>query len=65
MIKCLSVTLYISDTLGMVPMWGEATESVIEEYQKRLKLSTTEMELLFGAYREDNHNGRFESVTYL
>ncbi len=39
-----------------MPLWGDASEDVINEFKLKFKLSQSELEILFGAYREDNPN---------
>ena len=51
-----NVCSYCSDRLGKVPLWGDAPETVINDFQQKFKLSVNELEILFGAYREDNPN---------
>ena len=39
-------------------MWGEVGESVIEGYRKLFHITDCQMEVMYGAYREDNINGK-------
>ena len=54
--------MFCSDKLGKVPLWGDAPESVIKDFQQKFKLSVNELEVLFGAYREDNPNCKLYQV---
>ncbi len=47
-----------------MPLWGDAPESVINDFQQKFKLSLSELEVLFGAYREDNPNSKFSHLGY-
>jgi len=46
-----------SESLGLVPMWGEAPDDVTADIHKLLHLASDQVDLLYGAYREDNPNG--------
>ena len=50
-IKCCS------DSLGLLPTCTDDMDSVIEVYQRKLKLSSSEVEMLQEAYSENNPNG--------
>ena len=39
---------YCSDRLGKVPLWGDAPETIINDFQQKFKLSVNELEILFG-----------------
>ncbi|KAI0215429.1 hypothetical protein LSAT2_032510 [Lamellibrachia satsuma] len=45
-----------SDSLGLLPTWTDGMDSVIEVYQRKLKLSSSEVEMLQEAYNENNPN---------
>ena len=51
--------LCCSDTLGVWPLWGDAPDRVVKEYQAKLGMSDIEMDLLYCAQRADNINCGF------
>ncbi|XP_074643679.1 TPR repeat-containing protein DDB_G0287407-like [Tubulanus polymorphus] len=48
-----------SCTLELVPLWGDHEESVVKHYQEGMNVSDVDLDLLYGAYREDNDNVLF------
>ena len=46
-----------SESVGWVPMWGECADEAIEDYIDTYGLLMEDLEVMYGAYREDNHNG--------
>ncbi|KAK6179484.1 hypothetical protein SNE40_011834 [Patella caerulea] len=48
-----------SESIGWVPMWGEYSDEVIEDYIEAYGLLVEDLEVLYGAYRDDNHNSLF------
>ncbi|KAL5022718.1 hypothetical protein ScPMuIL_001873 [Solemya velum] len=50
---------FTSESLGWVPMWGECPDEYIEAYLDECGLFVEDLEVLYGAYREDNHNSLF------
>ena len=52
-----NVTVF-SERVGWIPVKNEIPEAVQEEYKWVEGLSVTEMEIMHGAYRKDNPNGR-------
>jgi len=48
--------LYYSEGVGWVPMWGECPDEHIEDYIEAYGLLMEDLEVMHGAYREDNHN---------
>lgn len=53
--KLLYVFLY-SEALGWVPMWGEYPDEQIEDYLEAYGLLVEDLEVMYGAYRQDNQN---------
>ena len=49
---------YFSERVGWIPMDNEVPESVKSEYVWVDGLSVTEMEIMHGAYRKNNPNGK-------
>ena len=45
-----------SEVLGWVPMWGEFPDELIEDYLEAYGLLVEDLEVMYGAYREDNQN---------
>ncbi|KAH9488299.1 hypothetical protein Btru_066897 [Bulinus truncatus] len=43
-------------SLGWVPLWGEYSEEIVEDYQEAYGLLYEDLELLSSAFREDNLN---------
>ncbi|XP_052774111.1 TPR repeat-containing protein DDB_G0287407-like [Mya arenaria] len=50
---------FTSEGVGWVPMWGECPDEHIEEYIQAYGLLMEDLEVMQGAYREDNHNSLF------
>ncbi|XP_033737542.1 LOW QUALITY PROTEIN: nephrocystin-3-like [Pecten maximus] len=48
-----------SEALGWVPMWGEHSDDHIEDFIASYGLLVEDLEVMYGAYREDNHNSLF------
>ncbi|GFO48089.1 telomerase protein component 1 [Plakobranchus ocellatus] len=48
-----------SSSLGWVPLWGEYSEEVVEDFQEAFGLLYEDLELLSSAFREDNSNSVF------
>ncbi|XP_067678320.1 TPR repeat-containing protein DDB_G0287407-like [Haliotis asinina] len=48
-----------SESIGWVPMWGEYADEVIEDYIEAYGLLVEDLQVLYGAYREDNLNSIF------
>ena len=60
-LRCLQgqincICLYYSEVLGWVPMWGEFPDDLIEDYLEAYGLLVEDLEVMYGAYREDNQN---------
>lgn len=45
-----------SEGVGWVPMWGDCPDEHIEDYIEAYGLLMEDLEVMNGAYREDNHN---------
>jgi len=54
-----------SERVGWVPADNEVPEAVKSTYQWIEGLSVTEMEIMHGAYRKDNPNGKLHMITHL
>ncbi|XP_045158536.2 TPR repeat-containing protein DDB_G0287407-like isoform X2 [Mercenaria mercenaria] len=50
---------FTSEGVGWVPMWGECPDEHIEDYIEAYGLLMEDLEVMYGAYREDNHNSLF------
>ncbi|XP_036368972.1 nephrocystin-3 [Octopus sinensis] len=50
---------FTSETLGWVPTWGDYHHQFIESYLKSYGLTSLDLEVMYGAYREDNLNSLF------
>ena len=50
--------LFSSESLGVVPLWGDAPDHVVKEYQTKLGMSDLEMDVLYSAQRTDNINSK-------
>ena len=50
--------LCCSASLGLVPLWGEAPGELVDDYKLAASVTDTEMEIMFGAYRDDSPNGK-------
>lgn len=50
---------FTSEVLGWVPMWGEYPDELIEDYLEAYGLLVEDLEVMYGAYREDNQNSLF------
>ena len=48
---------FASERIGWIPVGEEVPEAVREQYKWVDGLSVTEMEIMHGAYRNDNPNG--------
>lgn len=47
-----------SESLGWIPMWGEYDDEMVEDFLEAYGLLVEDLEVMYGAYREDNHNCR-------
>ncbi|XP_064604560.1 TPR repeat-containing protein DDB_G0287407-like isoform X2 [Liolophura sinensis] len=56
-----------SESLGWIPMWGEYDDEMVEDFLEAYGLLVEDLEVMYGAYREDNHNSLFviRSDTFL
>ena len=45
-----------SQSVGIVPLWGDGPDSVVKDYQRKLAMQDVEMEILYCAQRVDNIN---------
>ena len=54
------IFFYHSDTLGLVPIWGQAHGGLAKSIHDKLKVSKEEHGILYGAYREDNPNSEWK-----
>ena len=61
LIECLYC---FSEVLGWVPMWGEFPDELIEDYLEAYGLLVEDLEVMYGAYREDNQNCKLLSRLY-
>lgn len=50
---------FTSESLGWVPTWGDYHDRFIESYLKTYGLTSLDLEVMYGAYREDNLNSLF------
>ncbi|GAB1609949.1 repeat-containing DDB_G0287407-like [Argonauta hians] len=50
---------FTSDSIGWVPSWGDYPPHYIDTYLTTYGLTSLDMELMYGAYREDNLNSLF------
>lgn len=50
---------FTSEGVGWVPMWGDCPDEHIEDYIETYGLLMEDLEVMSGAYREDNHNSLF------
>lgn len=55
--------LICSESIGWVPMWGEYADEVIEDYIEAYGLLVEDLQVLYGAYREDNLNCELSPLT--
>ncbi len=53
--------MFLSERAGWIPDLDEVPEAVSDQYNWIEGLSVTEMEIMHGAYRNDNPNGKKES----
>lgn len=54
----LLCSFFFSERIGWVPIGNEIPDAVKDQYTWIEGLSVTEMEIMHGAYRKDNPNGR-------
>ncbi|KAH3849179.1 TPR repeat-containing protein DDB_G0287407-like [Dreissena polymorpha] len=50
---------FTSEGVGWVPMWGECPDEYVEEFIQAYGLLPEDIQVMSGAYREDNHNSLF------
>ena len=46
-------------------MWGEYPDELIEDYLEAYGLLVEDLEVMYGAYREDNQNCKFQNTLYV
>ncbi|KAL4235832.1 hypothetical protein ACF0H5_004222 [Mactra antiquata] len=50
---------FTSEGVGWVPMWGDCSDDHIEDFIDAYGLLMEDLEVMSGAYRDDNHNSLF------